>query len=463
MTMTTSTTSTNRLPNPELLEFVTVQRLDSVEANLLQSAAKVYEITFGQPPYNDRYEKGEVIEKIFKTILDKGLGDLVIGTYDGEARSLAAGHMISDNTFHIDEVVVLPKYQGGRYGEATLLKLRAISQQTHPHAREDLRTTIENNDKAMGLYQKCGFVVVDGCEIVAQLRNTGKIGLDRRYRMSYPSLLDPLRTILKRLAVVSPSGNTTAVVFDQFSEEVDLPTLNQNIMDSWKAQKPDQPEIEQCCLVKESSYRDAVARVEMFGGEFCGNATRSAIWLLTKGDDYEGQIEVSGVARPLAFSVKDKEVTLEMPLPASGNLTKSADEGTLVYLDGITHLVVDADSVPHPRQLLDSLLKSNKYNCSEYPAFGVTLFERSTGESKFSVWVKKNGQTFDETACGSGTCAIGIVLANESRQSFNQNIKQPSGFDIRAIVDYQGDKIARVSIAGAVRVLTDLKFFRLGT
>lgn len=122
------------------------------------------------------------------------------------------------------------------------------------------------------------------------------------------------RSALRRMAVAYPSGNTTAMVYDQL-----LPTdpalLNESIMRAWRTASPDHPEVEQCCFVVPSDNPAAIARVQMLGGEFCGNATRSAAWLVTGGKDYSGVIEVSGAARPLEFRIEQGEVTAEMPLP----------------------------------------------------------------------------------------------------------------------------------------------------
>jgi len=121
------------------------------------------------------------------------------------------------------------------------------------------------------------------------------------------------KRIFQRLAVAYPAGNTTAVVFDELGK-FNRKKLNADIMSAWQAVSPDQPPIEQCCFVTRPKNKDALARIEMFGGEFCGNAARSAIWLITESEDTAGSIEVSGVQRPLRFAVKDRVVSVEIPL-----------------------------------------------------------------------------------------------------------------------------------------------------
>ena len=277
--------------------------------------------------------------------------------------------------------------------------------------------------------------------------------LNRRLYRS-KATLDERLVALKHVAIAYPSGNVTAVVFDKLFN-VDLKALNQNIMSVWKTLKPNEPEIEQCCFVTKAENPEALARVEMFGGEFCGNATRSAVWLITQGHDYEGFIEVSGVSRPLKFIVKNRDVTVEMPLPEKGKLIEAADEGILVHLDGITHLVVKAD----PRRMLEDLLKKNKYGFRSMPAVGVSSFDEATGKSMFCVWVKAVDTIFDESACGSGTCSIGIALANKNKKSIEMDVIQPSGKSIRTRAEYDSQKgVIQSFIAGKVDVLHDGEF-----
>lgn len=265
---------------------------------------------------------------------------------------------------------------------------------------------------------------------------------------------EQLRT-LKRAAIAYPSGNTTAVVFDQLFDG-DRKQLNAQVMRAWQGQSPAQPEIEQCCFVTLPRSQEALARVEMFGSEFCGNAARSAAWLIAKGEDYSGLIEVSGVERPLSFSVKDGEVAVEMPLPEDGELVRTVAEGVLVQLDGIAQLVVtEPKDGQTPRQLLTSLLQSNEYKLTAQPAVGVSYYRQSSEKAEFCVWVKEVDTIFDETACGSGTCAIGAALAARTKQPVKLKVVQPSGESIRTEAEYADGTVTKSYISGKVAVLYD--------
>jgi hypothetical protein len=171
-------------------------------------------------------------------------------------------------------------------------------------------------------------------------------------------------------------------------------------------------------------------------------------------------IEVSGVDRPLNFNVSGGIITVEMPLPQAGELATSVPEGTIVQLDGIAQLVV-TDRVLQlgrtPRELLAELLAQNKYGLAEQPALGVTYYDVTTQKAEFGVWVKEVNTVFDETACGSGTCAIGVAAALVTKQNQKLNVIQPSGESIttEAVFDNETGEVVASNIAGEVSVLYD--------
>ena len=433
-------------------EVVSISDLATIDPLTWQSAINTYRDTFARKPYEEDFSP-EDAETALSFLLEQG-GDLILGTLGKRVIALAGGYTKSDGTYYIEELAVSPEEQGNGYGRLTLDALLRGAAPRSPE-RYEIRTTARNS-KAIPLYQSVGFVPEVGNEVVAQTRQSGSIALDERVYLSRPPLPEQERlSTLKRVAVAYPSGNTTAVVFDQLLKS-DRKLLNDQLMDTWKTQRPDQTEVEQCCFVTLPRDPKALARVEMFGGEFCGNATRSVAWVLTKGQDYNGLIEVSGVDRPLAFSVKDSEVLVEMPLPTSKELVRTVDEGSLVQLEGIAQLVITEPLESQTsRQLLTSLLRSNKYNLADQPAVGVSYYDNLSGKAEFCVWVRDVDTIFDETACGSGTCAIGAAKAAKTKRSAKLNIVQPSGESISTEATYEDGKVSNSTIAGEVAVLYD--------
>lgn len=443
--------------NTEALLIVPVNNLSELNQAQADSAISTYQRAFAKPPYQEAFTEEEAVEAL-QYILDKD-GDLVIGRAEDEVISLAGGYMREGNVYYIEELAVNPDEQGQGIGRQTLNALIERALRRGPSALE-IRTTTRNN-KALNLYGSEGFVTEAVSEVVAQERQGGRVALDERVyllKQITEEAMEKPKT-LKRAAIVYPSGNTTAVVFDQMLD-TDRAQLNTQVMDAWKQKASSRPEIEQCCFVTVPQDERAVARVEMFGGEFCGNAARSVIQLVTQGRDYQGMIEVSGVDRPLTFNVKAGSIAVEMPLPRSGELTTEVDEGILVQLDGIAQLVVtdvEQQEKRSPRDVLQELLLQNKYGLADQPAVGITYYNSLSNKAEFGVWVKEVNTIFDETACGSGTCAIGIASSIKMRQNQKLEVIQPSGESITTEATFDGEtgKVTSSNIAGKVAVLYD--------
>lgn len=448
-----------KIENIEALQIMPVSDLSELNQTQVNSAVTTYQRAFAKPPYQEAFTDEEALDAL-QYILDRG-GDVVIGQTQDEVISLAGGYMKDGSVYYVEELAVNPDQQGQGIGRQTLRALIEKALLREPTALE-IRTTTRN-DKALNLYGSEGFASEAVSEVVAQARQDGKLALDERVyllKQITEEVMEKPNT-LKRAAIVYPSGNTTAVVFDQVLS-VDREKLNTQVMEAWKQQAVGEPEIEQCCFITVPKDERAVARVEMFGGEFCGNATRSVIQLVTDGKDYQGMIEVSGVDRPLNFNVKDGSVAVEMPLPQNGELATKVAEGILVQLDGIAQLVVtdvEQQGKRSPRELLKDLLQENKYGLAGQPAVGITYYDPVSAKAEFGVWVKEINTIFDETACGSGTCAIGIASALKIKQNQRLEVIQPSGESIttEAMFDSETGKVTASNISGKVAVLYDGK------
>jgi len=242
---------------------------------------------------------------------------------------------------------------------------------------------------------------------------------------------------------------SSSTLITGFIDSQNKKILNQKIISSF----PDF-HIEQCgfILPASDSQSGAIARLEMMGGEFCGNATRSAIALLTNGASTSGLIEVSGTNQLLEWSSDSDNITVQMPLPKS-NLVKVVADGVLVALDGITHLVIQSEVDPPTGDELTALADNlmQKYSLKDELAAGISWYNTATNQASFRVYVKAVDTLFDETACGSGTCSIGIAIAHSHGVDTAQmDIIQPSGESI--MFSYKSGK---AYITGSVSKLYD--------
>lgn len=184
---------------------------------------------------------------------------------------------------------------------------------------------------------------------------------------------------------------------------------------------------------------------EMAGGEFCGNAARSAAILLSEIEKqdkvffrmsgYDGTV-IANVKKtsPTGYSVRC--IFGNLPTDQSDVVLLSGQAAAIVDLGGIVHIVIEA-SFPNEASLYQSIHRAiiQELDLKERGAVGVVWFERSKGKALIHpvVWVKEVDTFFYEQSCGSGSIAVGKVTGISS-------ITQPSGEDIE--VEIATDSVA---------------------
>lgn len=195
---------------------------------------------------------------------------------------------------------------------------------------------------------------------------------------------------------------------------------------------------EQVGFIVSPRRTDSVLRLEMSGGEFCGNAVLSAAaYCLYKGLSNEKSflLESSGSETQLACEVNVKspsffEAKAEMPNPLSiKDMAVEADNhlisGSLVRLEGITHFLTDRWLC---EEEFDFVLKKLMEKIDD-KAIGIIPYKRVAGneyEIRPFVYVKETGSKFFERACGSGTLALGVHLSQDN-QEHKFIVHQPGG------------------------------------
>lgn len=180
-----------------------------------------------------------------------------------------------------------------------------------------------------------------------------------------------------------------------------------------------------------------VERLEMAGGEFCGNASAAAAVLLAR-----------EVAKPtVSYSVSGFEgsVNAEVILLGCGKYrVRTSFEGmnykvesfehkgerlSAVDMKGIIHILIEGT---FPRSNYESIQRSliNELALHGRKAVGVIWYERQAGKIYINpvVWVKAIDTIYYETACGSGAIATALCTGS-------QNIFQPTGRYISVDID----------------------------
>jgi diaminopimelate epimerase len=165
---------------------------------------------------------------------------------------------------------------------------------------------------------------------------------------------------------------------------------------------------------------------EMAGGEFCGNATRSAAVLFSNEvSKSEVSFTVSGFdgtvrahVQPMSDNVFDVRCEFpSLPVDVKNVTLLDGQQAAVVDLGGIVHVVIEGAFPSEPddyttlhRRITDEL------GLGARDAVGVIWYERQ-GDLVLMhpvVWVKAIDTFFYETSCGSGTIAVGKVTGVSS-------------------------------------------------
>lgn len=239
-----------------------------------------------------------------------------------------------------------------------------------------------------------------------------------------------------------PSGNDTALVMEDVKKNTTKKIINDTIMQ-------ENPNIEQVGFLSKTEHK-----LNMASNEFCGNATRCAIYEYLDGMEGKIDIEVSGCGRALQGGIIGENVYLEYQIVNKNKFTILENEYYKVELDGITHLVVSENEF---RKYINRDMKQvgfellEKYNLRENLANGVMFLEKVADKLKIHpiVWVKDIDTLFYETACGSGSIAIGIVMTEIAKKDICFSLLQPSGKVIEVKSIYL-ENAYNISISGVV-------------
>ena len=289
-----------------------------------------------------------------------------------------------------------------------------------------------------------------------------------------------------------PGGNKTALVLcidgelKKFEEDENLRKSIQNkVIANYKEVKgKDEDEIEQVGFINEDA---SSPQLIMTGGEFCGNATRSAVayYLTNCMDKKDKEIEISVALQkseqkplewqpPLQAGYSDGEIWTQMPVfeYISSAVTYIKEGGFYwVRMEGISHLIVPqtqfglyfneifSNHLSSPETiaigLLRKIAKANSLHLGN--AYGIIFLENVLDVIKMHpfVYVKKADTIYYETACGSGAMCVGLLSYYLSKNE-KLALLQPSGEFINTKVVCSDDgKIKTREISGKVKVIEE--------
>ncbi len=246
--------------------------------------------------------------------------------------------------------------------------------------------------------------------------------------------------------IADPSGNTTAFVL------ADVPHRGpaaRRVMDALG--------VEQVAFVHHG-------RMDMMGGEFCGNASRSfaLVQALLQPDGTLApltgsrleKVAVSGADQPLTVTIRREQgvlwAAIEMPLPAAVRPVQDALLGpcTLVQYPGISHIVLE--DRPFSEAQLAAARALVAQSVPAGPArecFG--LMYLSVQHLLPLVYVAATDTLIWESSCASGTCAVAAARATLTGQSTRTELFQPGG-SLTCNAEVTGGTLTALQLDGPV-------------
>ena len=261
-----------------------------------------------------------------------------------------------------------------------------------------------------------------------------------------------------RYVKLDPTGNITVLVTDPVPRE-EQPGLARKLMEAPETQ------CEQVGFLEVSEDPACRIRLQMMGGEFCGNATMcTAAWVMMNdgtGGETEIPLEVSGAEGLTVCRIRTDgdgwTGTVRMPEVTGCTPIELSWGGkgyplTAVRMDGITHLILN--SRIGSDEEAEAMLKSWAEDCDE-DAVGLLQWDEAEQRIRPLVLVKATGTAVWENGCGSGSAAIGAWKALNSPTTVTvTEVNQPGGM-IRTEVRTDGKQIMEINISGKVRLIRE--------
>ncbi len=248
-----------------------------------------------------------------------------------------------------------------------------------------------------------------------------------------------------RFYKISPGGNPTILVLDAVAPENRAP-FARALLDAQHLQ------------AEQVGYLNLdvqPARLDMMGGEFCGNACRAAAavmvregrGLVREDGEWRGVLSVSGVERPLVVRVLSDgaDCWVEMPLPEGEAVAEVAPGIGLVRVPGIAHLCLDERAHPVPADFVRIAQDlRQRFGLTGEDAAGCVWYRGDAAACAIQpvVWVRSTDSTYYESGCGSGSLAVALWLGRGQNLPTATTVRQPSGGEIgvRVTVDESGPR-----------------------
>jgi diaminopimelate epimerase len=269
------------------------------------------------------------------------------------------------------------------------------------------------------------------------------------------------------IVVADPAGNITVFVLEPVKEGERRLALARSILadPALKA--------EQVGFVIPPGTTGGLWRLQMMGGEFCGNAARSFGLFVACEQGLKGKvsimIEISGAAGPIGVEADvDKGIAwASMPLPlARESLVYKGKELPVLVFEGIVHIIapaLEASNLETAKKVFGEIKGLYEREHARPPAaLGVMFFDEKAVCIKPAGYVYGTGSLVFESSCGSGSAALGCRLADNARDGETEYAVAQSGGLIRVRVRKEADKVTGLAIGGEVKLGEKLRYDTAG-
>ena len=251
-----------------------------------------------------------------------------------------------------------------------------------------------------------------------------------------------------KIVVADPAKNITLMVLNQVEDRLEASRFLMGL-----------PELgaEQVGFVTQAP--DGLWRLEMAGGEFCGNAARCFGLFVALRQGITGHdrvpIRISGMRDPLSIAVNTIEGSAEaaMPGPVFTRELHFQEKNLAAYgFDGITHLI--APDILPDREAFFALKASAERLLPPALALGVMFYNKERDMMTPAVYVYQTKSLVFESSCGSGSAALGLWRAETMRDGeYRYAVVQPGGI-IEVFVSKQNNHVRALGIGGPVSLKT---------
>lgn len=233
---------------------------------------------------------------------------------------------------------------------------------------------------------------------------------------------------LKKLEFIKldPAGNSTLLYDIKNLKKEEIIKISESL------KKKEYLDAEQIGFIDEN-------HIQMLGGEFCGNASRSFGVYLAKNDkEFQKRksytITCSGEKTPIELEIIGSTAEnrffskIKMPRYISmQDIDLNRKKICKVEFSGITHFIIESKGIS------SSVVELIKSYCKKYKIknFGIMFFDKEDYFMVPYVNIKSIGGCW-ENSCASGTAALGFYLGKDN--NFDSiNINQPGGLLVLSI------------------------------